>query len=119
MGSTRVALGILDSYRIPMASIRLHRRRWKASVRVPKSLEAREGTKFRYRNVTATDRKAAELEAQVWETSLRVAFGFSRRPAMPCFFRPERRRQSTGSRQIALTGRVTLTRQSMPQRGSL
>lgn len=55
-----------------MASIRLHRRRWKATVRVPKALEAHEGTKFRYRNLTATDLKAAELEAQVWETSLRL-----------------------------------------------
>jgi len=55
-----------------MVSIRQHRLRWKATVRVPKALEDRLGTKFRYRNLTATDRRAADLEAQVWETALRV-----------------------------------------------
>ena len=55
-----------------MVSVRQHRLRWKATVRVPKALEGHEGTKFRYRNLKATGRKAAQLEAQVWETSLRV-----------------------------------------------
>lgn len=55
-----------------MASIRQHRLRWKATVRIPKALEARYGTKFLYRNLSCTDKRAAKLEADAWETALRL-----------------------------------------------
>lgn len=56
-----------------MASIRQHRQRWKATVRIPKALEgAHGGRKYLYRNLTTTDRRAAQIEADAWEVSLRV-----------------------------------------------
>lgn len=56
-----------------MASIRQHRLRWKATVRIPKALEeANGGRKYRYRNLTTTDRRAAQIEADAWELSLRL-----------------------------------------------
>ncbi|MCW1382689.1 tyrosine-type recombinase/integrase [Novosphingobium sp. KCTC 2891] len=55
-----------------MVSIRQHRLRWKATVRVPKALERHHGTTHLYRNLTSTDRRAAKLEAETWENSLRL-----------------------------------------------
>lgn len=54
-----------------MVSIRPHRLRWKAPVRVPKALESHYGTKYQYRQLSCTDKRAARLEAEAWELALR------------------------------------------------
>lgn len=56
-----------------MASIKAHRLRWKATVRIPKALEAHHGgRKFLYRSLPTSDRRAAQLEADAWEVALRL-----------------------------------------------
>lgn len=60
-------------YGTPMASIKAHRLRWKATVRIPKALEAHHGgRKFLYRSLPTSDRRAAQLEADAWEVALRL-----------------------------------------------
>lgn len=55
-----------------MVSIRAHRLRWKATLRIPKALEDHYGTKYQYRNLASPDRRAAKLEADAWELALRL-----------------------------------------------
>lgn len=65
-----------------MVSIRPHRLKWKATVRVPKALEGHYGTKYQYRQLSCTDKRAAKLEADAWETALRLEWArMLRQPA--------------------------------------
>lgn len=66
-----------------MVSIRQHRLKWKATVRVPKALEAQYGTKYQYRQLSCTDRRAAKLEAKAWETALRLEWAAKLGQAAP------------------------------------
>lgn len=67
-----------------MASIKAHRLRWKATVRIPKALEAHYGgRKFLYRSLPTSDRKAAQLEADAWEVALRLDWAVLQGNAAP------------------------------------
>lgn len=60
-------------YAARMASLKLHRQRWQAKVRIPKPLEADYGGKqFLYRHLATSDRKVAQVEADAWEAMLRM-----------------------------------------------
>ena len=56
-----------------MASLKLRHNKWEAKVRIPTALKSRYGGKeFLYRTITATSRKAAEVEADVWKAGLKA-----------------------------------------------
>ena len=60
-------------YGNPMASLKLHRQRWQAKVRIPKALEpSYDGKQFLYRHFATSDRRAAKVEAEAWEALLRM-----------------------------------------------
>lgn len=84
MGLTRLVAGRTIGYAHVMASIRQHRLRWKATVRVPKALEVHHGgRKFLYRSLQTSDRKAAQLEADAWEVALRLEWAEMQGSAVP------------------------------------
>lgn len=56
-----------------MVSLKLHRQRWQAKVRIPKALEASYGGKqYLYRHLPTSDRRTAKVEADAWEAMLRM-----------------------------------------------
>lgn len=57
----------------PMASLRQHRLRWRATVRIPTHLVHHYGGKrFLSRHLATSDRREAALLADAWETGLRI-----------------------------------------------
>ncbi|WP_097091574.1 tyrosine-type recombinase/integrase [Novosphingobium sp. Chol11] len=58
-----------------MAALKARHNKWEARVRVPQALRAELGGKEHlYRTLTATDKRAAKLEASAWEVSLKTAW---------------------------------------------
>lgn len=56
-----------------MASLKLHRQRWQAKVRIPKALEPSYGGKqFLHQHLATSDRKEAKRQADLWEAGLRI-----------------------------------------------
>jgi hypothetical protein len=67
-----------------MASLKLHRQRWQAKVRIPKALEAAyEGKQFLYRHMATSDRRVAATEAAAWEAMLRMEWAEKMGEATP------------------------------------
>jgi integrase len=58
-----------------MAALKARHNKWEARVRVPQALRAELGGKEHlYRTLTATDKRAAKLEATAWEVSLKTGW---------------------------------------------
>lgn len=56
-----------------MAGLRRRYNKWEAKVRIPKELQSEFGGKDHlYRTLEATDRRTAKVEAEAWESALRL-----------------------------------------------
>ncbi|RVT93429.1 tyrosine-type recombinase/integrase [Sphingomonas crocodyli] len=56
-----------------MATLKAHRQRWQAKVRIPiEHRAAYDGREFLYRHLATSDRRVAKVEADAWEATLRL-----------------------------------------------